>query len=206
MIIVFFVVKSGGSVEIEQRILLILARRNHLIPYQFVARENIRTIIDIKELAKIPHFPECHFLNYADEVLYVMDDDRLYGIITPGDIIRYHNGSISSKINRNFKTISSVEDEKVIEQIFIQFQTIHEIPVVAEGKFLGCVKSSKRKTPNEWNFIRENIRNSCRYNLHQRLNLSTLFMSLKEEEQEKLLCTIFDQTHVELYRNYYMID
>lgn len=194
----------NGSVEIEQRILLILAKRNDHNPYQFIDVKNMRMAIDLKDLARFSHFPESHFLHCADEVLYVMDDSRLYGIITPGDIIRYHSGGMANKINRNFMAISSTEDREVIEHIFAQFPTVHEIPVIENGRFLGCVKSSKRKTPHDWNGIRRSIREVCRHNIQQGLHMSDLFMALDESEQEKMLGMVFSPSYVKLYRDSYM--
>lgn len=194
----------NDSVEIQQRILLVLAKRNGAEPYQFIDRKDMRSLTTLRELANVPDLPEHHFLHCADETLYVVDDSELYGMIMPGDIIRYHSGSMpGGKINRNFMSVSAVNDTKAIEYIFDSFKTIYEIPVIQDGIFLGCIKSSKRKSTSEWSNIRKMIQHACGNEIDTGMDMADLFMSLNEDEQRKLLSSVFDPSYVDLYRNNY---
>ncbi len=193
---------AGGTVEIPCVAFLILAKKiaDETENYEFVPSDKLAAVIEISELGKYPNIVETHFLNYADEVLYVVDDDVLYGIITPRDVIRYYNGQRKSKINRNFRCLREV-DYKGAKMIFEEIPNIHEVAVVENGKLLGIIFSGKKKMPTEWKKIREDIQKV--FSQNTRLSLADLFKSMTQAEQKKLLETKFDSYYVELFETDY---
>lgn len=192
----------GGEIEIPNIVFLILTKKiaDERDRYQFIPGDEMSTVIQLSELAKYPNIVETHFLNYADEVLYILQDEEIYGIITPRDVTNYFNGSQKSKINRNFRSLREV-DYVGAEKIFKEIPNIHEIAVVKDEKLLGIIRSGRRKTPTEWKKIRENMRKLMIND--SRLSLNDLFKSLTEVEQKKLLEEVFDSDYVKLFETDY---
>ncbi len=96
-----------------------------------------------------------HFMCYGDEVLYVVKDRNLYGVITPGDVHRkfciYHDDDI---VNRNF---IHVDNEEAAKCVLEQYPQINEIPVIKDNVFIGIFKSGCRKNEGEWYNIRKSF-------------------------------------------------
>ncbi len=100
-----------------------------------------------------------HFMAWGDEVIYVLDDHRLRGIVTPGDLIRsLEKGERMPKPNRDFVFVRDKGDVDGAAAAFRRFPGIHEVPVVKEGRFLGVLKSGERKSQEEWRDIRRRLK------------------------------------------------
>lgn len=192
----------GGVVEIPCSAFLIMAKKIADVKenYSFVSKENLTTIFQLEELGKYPDMVENHFLHYADEVLYIMQSEKVYGIITPNDIVKYYKGEKKSKINRSFRCLRKI-DYKGADMIFTEISSIHEIAVIENGELHGVIRNGKKKTPTEWKKIREILWNMKKQN--ERLSLCDLFKSLTKTEQRELLEMKFNQAYVELFETDY---
>lgn len=96
-----------------------------------------------------------HFKNKNDEVLYVLDDDRtFYGMITPGDYYRYICCESDNFINNNCTVIDDINYEKA-QEVLKKIKSIHEVPVVCDGKLRGIISNELHKADNEWAKIRK---------------------------------------------------
>ena len=114
----------------------------------------LTTVIELQELIENPLMVYEHFMNYADEVFYVLDKGKIHGIITPGDLIRANQSGNFVGINLNYKYIDSKENTKEAEKIFTEIPHIHEIAVVKNSELIGIIKRGYRKTREEWKTIR----------------------------------------------------
>lgn len=56
--------------------------------YQFVAKDCIRSHMSEDDLT--PEVIYQLFSNYTDECIYVVEDEMLIGIVTPGDLNRFY--------------------------------------------------------------------------------------------------------------------
>ena len=76
------------------------------------------------------------FLEKTSEIIYIIKDKKLYGIVCLGDILRHsQNGEI--KINKTFMFMTGYNIVKAHE-IFQTKRNIHKIPVVnEEGELIG---------------------------------------------------------------------
>ena len=137
------------------------------------------TVIELEELQNNSTLIYDHFMHYGDEVFYVLKKGRMYGIVTPGDLYRNYIQK-TPLINKRFAYIDSVDDKVQAEEIFQKHPTIHEIAVVEKGRFLGVLKSGNRKTPSEWEAIRNAFRGGkltwdeefvCRLEIYKLLEL-----------------------------------
>lgn len=192
----------GGFIDIPCSAFLIMAKKvtDEKDNYIYIPKENLKTVFQLEELGKYPDIVENHFLHYADEVLYIMQNDKVYGIITPNDIIKYYNGKKKNKINRNFRCLRNI-DYRGAEMLFAEISTIHEAAVIENGNLLGVIRCGKRKTPTEWKTIRENLKKMMKQ--EERLSLCDLFKSLTKIEQKELLKFKFDQNYIELFQTEY---
>ena len=102
-----------------------------------------------------------HFLKFEDEVCYVMDEnDKLIGIVSIGDLYRFYRGDKDTVINKKFSYISEIDYERARE-IFDKIRTIHEVPIVREGRLIGCISNGKKQSYEEWKQAREGIEYEC---------------------------------------------
>ena len=117
---------------------------------------NLTTVVELEELHKNPDMIYHHFMNYGDEVFYILNKGKMYGIVTPGDLYR-NKDSLGEYVNTRFQYITSKSDFEGAYKIFGQYPTIHEVAVVLDNELIGVMKSGKRKTPDEWKKIRESL-------------------------------------------------
>lgn len=121
--------------------------------YQFVTRDNIGS--RMKESDLTPDVIYQHFLKYTDECIYVVEDEMLIGLVTPGDLHRYYTtDGENSYLNKKFTYLDNIDFEKA-KEVFERIPMIHEVPVIKEHIFLGIVKSGEQKPSEEWVNIRE---------------------------------------------------
>lgn len=124
----------------------------------FEKAEDVMTVIEQNEIERKPNYLFEHFMNYGDEVFYVLNQGKIYGIITPGDLYRcYQKKNRIPEANRDFAYLTDQEDEKRAEIIFQRYPSIHEIAVVKNGCFCGIVKNGYRKSWKEWVNIRKGL-------------------------------------------------
>lgn len=124
----------------------------------FEEAHKVSAVVERKELAKTPEKIFNHFMNYGDEVIYVLESGDIYGIITPRDLLEtYKKSNKIPVVNCGFSYIKEKNDFYSARIIFEKYPKIHEIAVVKKGKFLGVVKSGYRKTWDEWQDIRQQL-------------------------------------------------
>jgi len=87
------------------------------------------------------------FMNHESEVIYILEDSRMCGVVSIGDLERYYsNGNCEIKINKEFTFLDKVDYVKA-EKYFEKLHTINEIPVISSnGRLEGIIK--KEKDPN----------------------------------------------------------
>lgn len=130
--------------------------------YNYVSKKNIRSNYQLRIVSRNGDILYYHFMNHEDELLYIEDDDHLYGIVSVGDLYRYYNSDKSHlEINRNFKFADDIGP--YCENIFESYKTIHEVPIVKAGILEGIVYDKAKKGQNEWKKIRETLTYLRRY-------------------------------------------
>ena len=123
---------------------------------------NLTTVVELDELHKNPQMIYHHFMNYGDEVFYILNKGKMYGIITPGDLYR-NKGRADVYVNTGFQSINSQEDFEGAYRIFGKYPTIHEVAIVRDEEFIGVMKSGKRKTTDEWKKIRASLQEQNKF-------------------------------------------
>lgn len=115
--------------------------------YQFIPREKLRSVLDIAD------FPESeraeiayqHFVNDAQEAMYIEENGVLLGIVSIGDLERYYgNRKDKLEINSRFSYTEAIDEEKA-SAFFEKFKSFFEFPVVNEhGHLEGVLKEDIR--------------------------------------------------------------
>lgn len=123
---------------------------------------NLATVVELDELHKNPQMIYHHFMNYGDEVFYILNKGKMYGIITPGDLYR-NKGRADVYVNTGFQSINSQEDFEGAYRIFGKYPTIHEVAIVRDEELIGVMKSGKRKTTDEWKKIRASLQEQNKF-------------------------------------------
>ena len=190
--------KAGGVVEVPMTTYLTIARKKAEIgQIRFVSVEEMENVIDNDEYIMNPNIIEYYFLNSGAQILYLCEDKkRLKGCITPMDVIRYHSGQQRFLFNRKYVYLET-KDLKTARAIFLNKRSIHEIPVVENGCFVGCFLDDgfTRST----SAIKEMRSHILKYYDNNEASLADLFTSLSFSEQKSLLSTCFDEGVLEMY-------
>lgn len=123
----------------------------------FIAREDMTSVFESSSIPDLPEMAYQYFMHYDNEILYLLDDGKLSGVLSIGDLERFFNRrGTGLKINKDPILIRSI-DPDLAAVFFERSLTINEIPVVTEQDgFLGVIR--KEKTQN----IREHQRRSLR--------------------------------------------
>lgn len=123
----------------------------------FVGVEQLTTVVELEDVNRNQDMVYHHFMNYGDEVFYVLNKGRIYGIITPGDLARNYRNK-TPLVNQMFKYVSLEDDIESAKGIFEKYSTVHEVAVVKDEVLRGVIKSGKRKTAIEWRKIRDSFK------------------------------------------------
>lgn len=115
--------------------------------YQFIPREELRSVLDIADFSEHDRAEIAyrHFVDGAQEAMYVEENGVLLGIVSIGDLERYYgNRQDSLEPNRRFSYTDKINEEKV-SAFFAGFKTFSEFPVVdCHGRLEGVMKRDIR--------------------------------------------------------------
>lgn len=77
------------------------------------------------------------YLNYPSETVYIVKDQKLYGIVTMGEVLYGQKGNSLVRINRSFTTLKGYEAIEAY-RIFQEKPQIQKLPVINEaGELIG---------------------------------------------------------------------
>ncbi|MCM1154143.1 MAG: adenylyltransferase/cytidyltransferase family protein [Ruminococcus flavefaciens] len=114
--------------------------------YNFILMKDMTSIYRMPDIWNLSEMAYRHFLNYEDEVLYIIEMEGLEGVLSIGDLERfYENGEKELKLNREYTFITTV-DYEAAGDFFKRMPTVNEIPVIMEGRFIGVIRKYKEKS------------------------------------------------------------
>ena len=111
----------------------------------FVNRHDITSAYELTTISDLSEMAYHHFMYHEDEVLYLLNESRLLGILSIGDLERYYQSQGDElKINKKYTSVGTI-DFDIALNFFKRVETINELPVATEqGEFLGVIKWEKR--------------------------------------------------------------
>ncbi len=130
--------------------------------YEFKGFSNLKNIVTMHSIEENVDFIYEFFMQNEADILYIMGDEKLEAIASPGDVHKFYigEGEYDFPINKNFLCLDEVDYNRA-RQIFESIPTIHEIPVIINGKFEGVVTDNLCKNEMEWKDIRDDL-NRCK--------------------------------------------
>ena len=126
--------------------------------YLFVNREKMNSVYSLDEVELDVEVLYDHFMKYDDEMIYVENTTGdICGVVSIGDLCRcYEQYGGQLQINRDYKSVIDRTDNN-IQKIFSSIRTIHEVPVVKDGKLCGVIQSGVTKDKDEWEILRRRL-------------------------------------------------
>lgn len=111
---------------------------------KFIEKAYMDSIYEATDISRLPRIAFSHFMNYEDEILYILNEDEMVGVFSIGDLERYYKAdSCQPKINSQYSFINTVDFEEA-ERYFERSGTINELPVVTKNKeLLGVIRKNK---------------------------------------------------------------
>lgn len=115
--------------------------------FSFVERDKMTSVYEIGNISDLPQEAYRHFMNYEDEVLYILDDGKMAGVISIGDLERFYDKEMRKlEINRKYTFVDTV-DFHAAEDFFSRVKSVNEMPVVSEdGELIGCIRKDKEES------------------------------------------------------------
>lgn len=110
----------------------------------FIEKARMGQIFKIEDILNLSQIAFYHFMNYDDEILYFLNEDRLAGVFSIGDLERFYNSDDDqAEINTQYIFVNKMDCIEV-KEFFEHSVTINELPVVTENKeLLGIIKNKK---------------------------------------------------------------
>lgn len=126
--------------------------------YAFIQLKDMTSVYEIRDILDLPQKAYTHFMNYDDEVLYLLSEGKMAGVLSIGDLERYYDRQeCKLKINTNYTSATKI-DFKAAETFFERIKTINEMPIVTnDNELLGIIRKSKEK------WLRERQRSALKY-------------------------------------------
>ncbi len=113
--------------------------------HNFVEKKDLTNIYNVQEIYNQPETAYSYFMSHESTIIYVVEGERLCGIISFGDLERYYKSERTVfTYNDSFSFISDKNDFESAEIIFNKYKSIFEIPVICEDEFIGTLHREKQ--------------------------------------------------------------
>lgn len=113
----------------------------------FLDRVNMTSVYEQKEIRDLPGLAYDHFLHGEGEVLYILNEGKVQGVCSIGDLERFYMEGVEElKLNRNYTSLTEIDYHNAAV-FFDRVETVNEIPIITEyNELLGIIKYEKEKT------------------------------------------------------------
>lgn len=69
----------------------------------FISRENMTSVYDLKDIIDLSEKAYFHFMNYEEEILYILEGENIKGVLSIGDLERFYNDDVCSfRVNQKY--------------------------------------------------------------------------------------------------------
>ena len=111
----------------------------------FLKKEELTNIFRVNTFENIADILAEKFFRDDEDNLYILEEEKVKGLVAIGDLIRYYEGKKTEVLNTNYTFLKQCDFNKA-EEIFREKQTIYEIPIIdREGKLEGVIKRNKKR-------------------------------------------------------------
>lgn len=115
-------------------------------PDIFIEKENMTSVYEITNISNLPQTFYEHFMQYDDEVIYVLKEGMIFGVVSIGDLERFYKYELLElRINTKYRSLPTV-DYDAADKFFRQIKTVNELPVVsADNSLVGVIRRDKNR-------------------------------------------------------------
>lgn len=111
-----------------------------------IKKENMTSVYEITTISNLPQTFYEHFMQYDDEVIYVLKEGKMFGVVSIGDLERFYKYELHKlQINTKYSSLSTI-DYDAADKFFRQTKTVNEIPVVTVNDgLIGIIRRNKKR-------------------------------------------------------------
>lgn len=115
-------------------------------PDIFIKKENMTSVYEITMISNLPQTFYEHFMQYDDEVIYVLKEGKMFGVVSIGDLERFYKYELPElRINTKYRSLSTIDYDSAYN-FFRQAKTVNEIPVVSvNNSLVGVIRRNKKR-------------------------------------------------------------
>lgn len=115
-------------------------------PDIFIEKENMTSVYEITMISNLPQTFYEHFMQYDDEVIYVLKEGKMFGVVSIGDLERFYKYELHElRINTKYRSLPTI-DYDAADIFFRQTKTVNEILVVsANNSLVGVIRRDKKR-------------------------------------------------------------
>ena len=115
-------------------------------PDIFIEKENMTSVYEITMISNLSRTFYEHFMQYDDEVIYVLKEGKMFGVVSIGDLERFYKYELHElRVNTKYRSLPTI-DYDAAGIFFRQIKTVNEIPVVsANNSLMGIIRRDKKR-------------------------------------------------------------
>lgn len=112
----------------------------------FIRKENMTSVCEITITSNLPQTFYEHFMQYDDEVIYVLKEGKMFGVVSIGDLERFYKYELYElQINMKYSSLQTI-DYDAADYFFRQTKTVNEIPIVTiNNDLMGVIRRNKKR-------------------------------------------------------------
>lgn len=110
----------------------------------FIPRENMTSVYNSEDIMDLSEKAYFHFMNYEEEILYILEEENVKGLLSIGDLERFYNDDVNCfEVNQKYTFLNSVDYDEAVK-FFGRVRSVNEIPVIsANNRLEGIIRYKK---------------------------------------------------------------
>ena len=142
-----------------------------------IKKEEMTSVYEITTISDLPQTFYEHFMQYDDEVIYVLNEGKMFGVVSIGDLERFYKYELHElQINTKYSSLPAI-DYDAADNFFRRTKTVNEIPVVTvNNDLMGVIRRNKKR---ELRVVQKNSLQSVRKCAWQRSEIERFINETK---------------------------
>ena len=135
---------NGKQYKIIGRKRMRTERKMSVEEVYFIPRENMTSVYNSEDIMDLSEKAYFHFMNYEEEILYILEEENVKGLLSIGDLERFYNDDVNCfEVNQKYTFLNSVDYDEAVK-FFGRVRSVNEIPVIsANNRLEGIIRYKK---------------------------------------------------------------